>query len=56
MFVLARPLSDLFFVACWDEGMEKKMATTIMGFIGTTMRTFSFTPSEPKTSLHSSQE
>ena len=31
--------------------MEKKMETTIMGFIGTTIGIHSFTPSYPKASL-----
>ena len=32
------------------EGMEKKMETTIMGYIGTTVMVDSFIPSEPKAS------
>ena len=32
----------------WNEGMEKNMETTIMGYIGTTIRIHSFIPSKPK--------
>ena len=31
--------------------MEEKMETTIMGYIGTTMRIHSFIPSQPKVGL-----
>ena len=34
-----------------DEDMEKYMETTIMGYIGTTIRTHSFITSQPKAGL-----
>ena len=33
------------------EGVEKKMETTVMGYVGTTIRIHSFFPSLPKVSL-----
>ena len=33
-----------------DEGMEKRTETTIMGYIGITIRIHSFIPSQPKAS------
>ena len=33
------------------EGMEKTMETTMMGYIGTTVRIHSFIPSQPKVRL-----
>ena len=32
------------------EGMEKKLETTRMGYMGTTVRIHSFIPSQPKVS------
>ena len=33
-----------------NEGMEKKMETTIMGYVGTSIRIQSFIPGQPKVS------
>ena len=40
--VLSSPVTGLWLSG--DEGMEKKMETTIMGYIGTTIRIHSFIP------------